>query len=42
MKKQSVAQGTMILVLAGLVTKVLGVVNRVIVTRLLAEDAIGI
>ena len=42
MKKQSVAQGTMILVLAGLVTKVLGMVNRVIVTRLLGEDGIGI
>lgn len=42
MKKQSIAQGTMILVLAGLVTKVLGMVNRVIVTRLLGEDGIGI
>ena len=33
MKKQSVAQGTLILVVAGLITKVLGMVNRVILTR---------
>ena len=37
MKKQSVAQGTLILVLAGLITKILGMVNRVIVTRLLGS-----
>ena len=42
MKKQSVAQGTLILVVAGLITKVLGMVNRVILTRLLGEDGIGI
>lgn len=42
MKKQSVAQGTLILVVAGLITKILGMVNRVIVTRLLGEDGIGI
>ncbi len=42
MKKQSVAQGTFILVIAGLITKILGMVNRVIVTRLLGEDGIGI
>ena len=42
MKKQSIAQGTIILVVAGLITKVLGMVNRVILTRLLGEDGIGI
>ena len=42
MKKQSVAQGTLILVVAGLITKILGMINRIIVTRLLGEDGIGI
>ena len=42
MKKQSVAQGTLILIVAGLITKILGMINRVIVTRLLGEDGIGI
>ena len=42
MKKQSVAQGTIILIVAGLITKILGMINRVVVTRLLGEDGIGI
>lgn len=42
MKKQSIAQGTFILIIAGLITKILGMINRVIVTRLLGEDGIGI
>lgn len=42
MKKQNVVQGTFILVVAGLITKVLGMVNRVMVTRLLGEDGIGV
>ena len=42
MKKQNVVQGTFILVIAGLITKVLGMINRVMVTRLLGEDGIGI
>lgn len=42
MKKQTVAQGTLILIVAGLITKILGMINRVVVTRLLGEDGIGI
>ena len=33
MKKQSVAQGTFILVIAGLITKILGMVNRVLLSH---------
>ncbi|MDE5976966.1 MAG: oligosaccharide flippase family protein [Turicibacter sp.] len=42
MKKQNIVQGTFILVFTGLITKILGMINRVIVTRLLGEHGIGI
>ncbi|MGL4335436.1 MAG: stage V sporulation protein B [Turicibacter sp.] len=42
MKKQSVAQGTLILIVAGFITKILGMVNRIIITRLLGDSGVGI
>ncbi|HAX73182.1 MAG TPA: stage V sporulation protein B, partial [Firmicutes bacterium] len=42
MKKQSLVQATLILIIAGFVTKVLGMVNRIVVTRMLGEGGVGL
>ena len=42
MKKQTMMQATFIMVVVGFVTKVLGVVNRVIITRSLGESGVGV
>lgn len=42
MKKQTMMQATLIMVVVGLVTKILGLVNRIIITRSLGEAGIGI
>ena len=42
MKKQTITQGTMILIVAGFITKILGMLNRIIVARLLGEEGMGI
>ncbi len=42
MKKQTVAQGTLILLVAGFLNRILGMVNRIIVTRYLGDDGVGL
>ncbi|QVK16909.1 stage V sporulation protein B [Mycoplasmatota bacterium] len=42
MKKQTFIQGTIILVVVGMIVKVLGLVNRMVIARLLTSEGIGI
>jgi len=42
MKKQTMVQATFIMIAVGFVTKALGIVNRIIITRSLGEGAIGV
>ncbi|MCL1949625.1 MAG: oligosaccharide flippase family protein [Turicibacter sp.] len=42
MKKQTVTQATLILTVAGFITRALGLFNRVIITRLLGLEGLGI
>ena len=42
MRSQSVAKGTMIMIAVGFVTKVLGMANRVVITRFLGETGVGV
>lgn len=42
MTKQSFLRGTLILVLAGLLTRVLGFVNRIVMARILGEEGVGL
>ncbi len=42
MKKQTFIQGTIILVVVGMVVKVLGLINRMVIARFLTSDGIGI
>lgn len=40
--KQSFLRGTLILILAGLVTRFLGFVNRIVVARIMGEEGVGL
>ncbi|MFD1736066.1 stage V sporulation protein B [Bacillus salitolerans] len=40
--KQTFLQGTLILILAGLITRVLGFVNRIVVARIMGEEGVGL
>lgn len=42
MTKQSFLKGTLILILAGLITRLLGFVNRIVVARLMGEEGVGL
>lgn len=42
MKKQTFIQGTIILVIVGMIVKVFGLINRMIIARLLTSEGIGI
>ncbi|WP_117169128.1 stage V sporulation protein B [Paraliobacillus sediminis] len=42
MTKQTFLQGTLILIVAGLITRLLGFVNRIVVARLMGEEGIGL
>ncbi|WLD92214.1 stage V sporulation protein B [Alkalihalobacillus sp. AL-G] len=42
MSKQTFIQGTMILILAGLITKVLGFINRIVVARIMGQEGVGL
>ncbi|SDB96569.1 stage V sporulation protein B [Pelagirhabdus alkalitolerans] len=42
MTKQSFLKGTIILIVAGLITRLLGFVNRIILVRLIEEEGIGL
>lgn len=42
MTKQSFLRGTLILIIAGLVTRVLGFVNRIVMARILGEEGVGL
>lgn len=42
MSKQTFLQGTIILIIAGLITRVLGFVNRIVVARLIGEEGVGL
>ncbi|WP_102345439.1 stage V sporulation protein B [Bacillus sp. Marseille-P3661] len=40
--KQSFLQGTLILIIAGLITRFLGFVNRIVVARIMGEEGVGL
>lgn len=42
MQKQTFLQGTLILIFAGLITRLLGFINRIVVARLMGEEGIGL
>ncbi|PAV28935.1 stage V sporulation protein B [Virgibacillus profundi] len=42
MSKQTFLQGTLILILAGMITRFLGFINRLVVARMMGEDGIGL
>ncbi|MDC3423855.1 stage V sporulation protein B [Aquibacillus sp. 3ASR75-11] len=42
MTKQSFLHGTLILILAGLITRFLGFINRIVVARLMGEEGVGL
>ncbi|MDQ0161222.1 stage V sporulation protein B [Aeribacillus alveayuensis] len=42
MSKQTFLKGTMILIIAGLITRVLGFVNRIVVARMIGEEGVGL
>ncbi|MFX3624532.1 MAG: stage V sporulation protein B [Ectobacillus sp.] len=42
MTKQSFLRGTFILILAGLITRVLGFINRIVMARILGEEGVGL
>lgn len=42
MSKQSFLRGTFILIIAGLITKLLGFINRIVVARIMGEEGVGL
>ncbi|MDG4655399.1 stage V sporulation protein B [Ectobacillus antri] len=42
MTKQSFLRGTLILIAAGLITRVLGFINRIVMARILGEEGVGL
>lgn len=42
MSKQSFLQGTLILIIAGMITRFLGFINRIVVARLMGEEGVGL
>lgn len=42
MSKQSFLQGTLILIFAGMITRFLGFINRLVVARLMGEEGVGL
>lgn len=42
MTKQTLVQGTILLILAGLVTKILGFVNRIVMARVMGHEGVGL
>ena len=42
MTKQTFLRGTLILIIAGLITKILGFVNRIVVARIMGAEGVGL
>lgn len=42
MTKQTFLQGTLILILAGMITRFLGFINRIVIARLMGEEGVGL
>ncbi|MCF6138068.1 stage V sporulation protein B [Pseudalkalibacillus berkeleyi] len=42
MSKQTFIQGTLILIVAGLITKVLGFINRIVIARIIGVEGVGL
>lgn len=42
MSKQTFLRGTLFLILAGLITKVLGFINRIVMVRIMGEEGVGL
>src|SRR5690606_42098993 len=40
--KQTFLQGTLILIIAGMITRLLGFVNRIVIARLIGEEGVGL
>ncbi|MEI3605811.1 stage V sporulation protein B [Pseudogracilibacillus sp. SE30717A] len=42
MTKQTFIQGTIVLIIAGMITRLLGFINRIVVARLMGEEGVGL
>jgi len=42
LSKQTFLKGTLILIIAGLITRILGFINRIVVARLIGEEGVGL
>ncbi|WNB93295.1 stage V sporulation protein B [Bacillus sp. NEB1478] len=42
MTKQTLVQGTLLLILAGLITRILGFVNRIVMARVMGQEGVGL
>ncbi|KSU83797.1 stage V sporulation protein B [Fictibacillus enclensis] len=42
MSKQTLIQGTLLLILAGLITRILGFINRIVVARVMGQEGVGL
>ena len=42
MTKQTFIHGTIILIIAGMITRLLGFVNRIVIARLMGEEGVGL
>jgi stage V sporulation protein B len=42
MSKQTFMQGTIILILAGLITRILGFINKIVVARIMGQEGVGL
>ncbi|WP_407058442.1 oligosaccharide flippase family protein [Paracerasibacillus soli] len=42
MSKQTFLQGTLILIFAGMITRFLGFINRLVIARLMGEEGVGL
>ena len=42
MSKQTFIQGTIILIIAGLITRLLGFINRIVIARIMGEEGVGL
>jgi stage V sporulation protein B len=42
MTKQTLVQGTLLLILAGLITRILGFINRIVIARVMGQEGVGL
>jgi stage V sporulation protein B len=42
MTKQTLVQGTLLLIIAGLITRILGFINRIVIARVMGQEGVGL